>query len=82
MTTYKLIGFDDDGNTLIRVPMDIGTLDAVLVFQFADGFVYTQAESERVKAQLQETFPDRRVLVLSPGIRFVRFVPVDEPGVR
>lgn len=77
MTTYRL-EMDEQGDVVHAIPGDIGTLDGALVFQIADGYHVSETEMQRAKAQLQEAFPDRRVLILSAGIRFVRFVSVED----
>lgn len=76
MTTYRIEAIDADGATVHEIPVEIGTPSSVPVFQVADGWYLCDAELTRVRATLEDYFPDRRVLILLPGIRFVRFVPV------
>ncbi len=77
-TTYRFEAIDTDGNTIYTAPMDIGTLDGVLVFQFDRDLVVSDAELARLDARIAKAFPDRRRLILTGGIRFVRFSPVNE----
>ncbi len=78
MITYRVEAIDEQGSVVHTISGDIGTLDGVLVFQIADDMRLSDAEMQRVKMALEAAFPDRRVLLLMPGIRFVRFVRVTE----
>lgn len=78
MTKYRLEALDENDRPIHSVPMDIGTLDGVIVVQLDRDLCVTQKELERLDERLAEAFPGRRRLILMGGIRFMRFVPVEE----
>lgn len=75
---YRVQMLDEAGEVVATSVHDAATLDGVLVLQLRENCHPPYSEIERMRVQLHEIFPDRKVLILSGDVRFVQIVPMTE----